>query len=321
MRVLAVIAVVATLAGIARADDKPWMKVPAADQNRATALFEEGNRLFEQKAHVPALAKYREAIEIWDHPLIRFNIVVALIRLDRWLEAADELDKALQYGAAPFDDGDQSRLYLQALDYRALLERSLGFVETTCTRPNVDVALDGKQWFRCPGTRKVRVQAGEHTLGGELAGYVPRSQRLIVIGGTTVRERLDLEPIESALVDEYPVRRWIPYAVSAGGGLVALVGLGVWLSGDADMTKFEEKYTATCPGGCEADLSKHLGLRDMRDAADRKIDIGTGVLITGGVIAVAGVVWVILNRPKRVLPPLSMRSTGDGIETQITWRF
>jgi hypothetical protein len=315
------IAILVALAGVARGEDQPWMKVPQAARDRATALFEEANRQFEQKAHVPALAKYREAIATWDHPLIRFNIAVALIRLERWLEAADELDKALEYGAAPFEDGEQGRLYLQALDYRALLERSLGFVEVSCTRPSVDVTLDGKRWFRCPGTRKVRVQAGEHTLGGELAGYVPQSRRLVVIGGMTVRDRLDLLPIESALVDQYPVRRWIPYSVAAAGGLVTLLGLGVRLSGDADMTRFEETYATTCPRGCKADLSDQPGLRRMRDDADRKIDIGTGLLITGGVVAVGGVVWMILNRPTRVLPPVSVTPTADGIHSALTWQF
>ena len=319
MRVVAILVVVVGLAGVARADDKPWMAAPKAEQDRATALFEAGNRLFEQKAHVPALAKYREAIAIWDHPLIRFNIVVALIRLDRWLDAADELDKALRYGAAPFDDNDQSPLYLQAIDYRALLDRSLGFVEAACSQPGFDVVLDGKPWFRCPATRKLRVQAGEHTLGGELADHVPALRRVVVLGGKTVRERLVLQPIESALVDHYPVRRWIPYAIAATGGLVALAGLGVRLSGDADMTEFEERYSIACPRGCAADLSDQPLLRAARDDADRKIDAGSALLVTGGVVVVGGVVAVILNRPHRVLPTVA--ATGDSVSAYLGWHF
>ncbi|MEO8703690.1 MAG: hypothetical protein ABI867_26810 [Kofleriaceae bacterium] len=320
MRGLVIALILVAIAGVARAD-APWTNAPQADQNRATALFEDGNRLFEQKAHVPALARYREAIAIWDHPLIRFNIVVALIRLDRWLEAADELDKALAYGAPPFAEGDQSPLYLQALDYRALLQRSLGFVEASCVRANVEVTLDGKPWFRCPGTRTLRVQAGEHTLAGELAGFLPRSRRVVVLGGASVREPIELQPIASALVDKYPVRRWIPYAIAAGGSLFALAGLGARVSGDADLTKFEERYAIVCPRGCAADLSDQPGLRDARDDAQRKIDLGTGLLVAGGVIVVGGVVALILNRPSRVLPPVATMSVGGGVKSQLVWRF
>src|SRR5439155_6363082 len=89
---------------IARAEaPKPWSQgVPEATQQRANALFAEGNQLFAQQAHGPALDKYHAAIALWDHPLIRFNMAVTLIRLDRVLEAADELDRALRYGAQPF---------------------------------------------------------------------------------------------------------------------------------------------------------------------------------------------------------------------------
>src|SRR6185503_11701801 len=91
---------VLVLTGGAHADESPWVKgtTPeqrAAAQERLTA----GNSLLLEKNYVAALAKYREAITFWDHPAIRFNIVRCLIQLDRSIEAVDELDKALRYGA------------------------------------------------------------------------------------------------------------------------------------------------------------------------------------------------------------------------------
>ena len=82
---------------------------------QANALFAEGNQLFAQQAHAPALEKYKAAIALWDHPLIRFNMAVTEIRLDRILEAADDLDERCATATTPFTP----ELYQQALDYQA----------------------------------------------------------------------------------------------------------------------------------------------------------------------------------------------------------
>ena len=62
-------------------EGKPWaMGVPQDVQDKAKALYEEGNTLFAQQAHAPALEKYKQAIALWEHPLIRFNMAVTEIR-------------------------------------------------------------------------------------------------------------------------------------------------------------------------------------------------------------------------------------------------
>ena len=64
--------------------ERPWAANVAEDaQKQAMQLFEEGNKLFEDSQHAAALAKYREALKVWDHPAIRYNAAVALINLDR----------------------------------------------------------------------------------------------------------------------------------------------------------------------------------------------------------------------------------------------
>src|SRR6185503_16480126 len=109
--------------------DQPWEQgVPKDKRDQAQALFQEGNLLFAQQAHQPALEKYNAAIALWDHPLIRFNMAVTLIRLDRILEAADNLDSALRFDAKPFTP----ELYQQALDYQKLVQGRVGTVEASC---------------------------------------------------------------------------------------------------------------------------------------------------------------------------------------------
>jgi len=298
---------------------KPWADgVPDATQKQASALYEEGNTLFGQQAHAPALEKYRAAVALWDHPLIQFNLAVTLIRLDRILEAAEHLDKALRYSAAPYKD----ELYQQALDYQRLVQGRVGFVEVTCTQAGPSVLLDGKRWFTCPGTQKTRAMAGEHTLVGELKGFLPESQPLIVPGGATVTKTVELVPLEGAVKLVYPRRRWVSWTITAAGAAVGLAGAGVWFSGRSQMKTFDENFASECATtGCAKDLSDNPSLRDQRDGAKLKGTIGITMMIAGGAVVVGGVVMTVLNRPKRVLPNVEVIPTGGGATAHVGWSF
>src|SRR5688500_531216 len=117
MRTKLIAMLVVAMTGVSHAE-RPWEAgIPKDKRDRAQAIFAEGNTLFAQQAHQPALDKYRQAIALWDHPLIRFNMAVTRIRLDRILEAADDLDAALRFGDQPFS----AELYRQAMDYQKLV--------------------------------------------------------------------------------------------------------------------------------------------------------------------------------------------------------
>lgn len=299
----------------------PWADgVPEATQDKANAIYEEGNTLFAQQAHAPALEKYRAAIALWDHPRIRFNLAVTLIRLDRPLEAADELEKALRFGDAPFDKA----LYQQALDYQALLKGRVGYVEATCAKAGAKATLDGKPWFDCPGTQRVRVMAGEHIVEGKLEGWVPAtSGRVVVGGGSSAKVDIAMKSIESAVVIKYRYPRWIPFTITGTGLAVGIGGLFAYLSGRSQMNTFEDEFASTCPMGCEADLSapNHKLLRDLRDGAELKGSIGIGLMIGGGAVTIAGAVMVIMNRGSKELPRLDVAPTDGGMTASTTFHF
>src|SRR6185312_609938 len=117
-------------ASVAHAEPaKPWAAgVPEDVQTRAEKIFDDGNQLFENREVTAAIEKYREALALWDHPLIRFNLAAALIRTDHMLEASEELERALEYGAAPFS----SKEYDTAMDDRRLLAGRVGEIEASC---------------------------------------------------------------------------------------------------------------------------------------------------------------------------------------------
>jgi hypothetical protein len=284
--------------------DNPWETgVPKDKRDQANALFAEGNTLFAQQAHQPALEKYRAAI--------------ALIRLDRILEAADDLDSALRFGQAPFS----AELYQQALDYQKLVTGRVGTVEATCNQSGAQVLLDGKPWFSCPGEKKQRVLAGEHAIVGEKKGYMTVSRRIVVAGGATASEKLTLLPIDAVVKLEYPSPRWLPWTTAGAGAAIALGGLGFWFAGRNQMDQFEADFAMRCPTGCLADLSDQPGLARDRDSAELKGKIAVSMMVAGGAFTVGGVVWAIINRPKRVLPNMEVQPTNGGMAARVGWQF
>ncbi|HEY4055634.1 MAG TPA: tetratricopeptide repeat protein [Kofleriaceae bacterium] len=299
----------------------PWSEgVPQATQDQANKLFDEGNQLFAQQQHLPAAEKYEAAVKLWDHPLIEFNLAVTLIRLEKPLEAAEALEKALRFGEQPF----KPELYQQALDYQALLKNQVGYVEAACTQVGVKVRVDGKPWFDCPGTQKMRIISGEHIIDGELKDYVPAtSGRVVVSGGNTAHHDVKMRSIDSAVVLTYKYPRWVPYTVTGAGAAIGLVGLAVWLAGRSQMNDFEEQFRMDCPSGCEKNLDKpeHSLLKDQRDSAELKGNIGIGMMIGGGAVLVGGVVLTIMNRPTRELPKLEVSPTNGGATASTTIRF
>jgi hypothetical protein len=297
---------------------KPWAEGVTQDrQDRANQLFAEANELFAQKAHPAALEKYTAAVALWNHPMIRFNMAVTQIRLDRILEAADSLAAALRFDALPFTPA----LYQQALDYQKLVGDRIGTVQASCTQPSVHVFLDGAPWFTCPGTQTRRVLTGEHAVTGERDGFIKLAQRVVVTGGATAATELALEPFDSLVRFEYPVRRWIPWTVTGGGIAVALVGFGFWISGRDGLDKFETDYRILCPSGCSNELSEQPLLADAENRALFRVDLGTALMITGGALAVGGAVWAIVNRPQRVVPQIEVAPTAGGMSTTARWTF
>lgn len=316
-RLLPVILLVCMTSTNAWADESWEQGVPQDKRDRAQALFGEGNALFAQQAHQAALDKYKAAIALWDHPLIRFNIAVTEIRLDRILDAAIDLDAALRFGAEPFTP----ELYQQAVDYQKLVAGRVGTIEASCEEPGAQVLFDGKPWFACPGTQKQRVLTGEHVVVGEKRDYLTISRRIVVAGNATATTKLALLPLEDVVRVEYPTRRWLPWTMAGAGVAIALGGVGFWFAGRSQMDQFDADFETRCPMGCDLTLSTVPDLVRDRDSAELKGDIGVTMMIAGGAVAVGGAVWTILNRPRRVLPTTEIAPIHGGMTARVRWRF
>lgn len=291
MRAALLLLVLAT--AVAHADGEPWKKgVTAEQQQAAKKLLDEGNELLLQRDWNAALAKYQQAIHEWDHPGIRFNIVKCLVQLDRTLEAVDNLELALQYGAAPLDE----TVYGEALAYQKMLANEVSSVSVSCKDP-IDITLDGQPLGTCPGTAKRRVLPGPHQIVGKRAGFLTRTLELVVLGGKEQSVPVTLEPLTAS---GKVVRRWaswVPWAVVGSGVAVGAAG-GIL---DARAFSNRDAYNAAVQmcgtQGCDPDYRSHL-----QDTALLENRVSIGMFVAGGAAIVTGGVMLYMNRARIVYP-------------------
>ena len=121
-RLLIVVALLAPLGARADTPEPPWSRgVTAEAKTAAQKLLAQGNELFLANKYKEALVQYEAAIAKWDHPAIRFNMVRAQVALDRPIEAYDNLQRALAFGAGPLEDS----VFQEAQNYQRLLVRQV----------------------------------------------------------------------------------------------------------------------------------------------------------------------------------------------------
>lgn len=304
-------------------DDTPWGKGVTAERKAAAEqLLGEGNALFVQNRFREALAKYEQATAQWDHPAIHFNIVRTLISLERPLDAQVSLEKALAHGEAPLDEH-----YTEALNYKRLIASQVGTLEISCKQPGVRVKLDGTDVLACPGTASRRVLPGPHVVVGSKAGHQTETKDVVLVGGNQLPVRIELITIAQATVYKTRWASWKPWAVAGGGVLVAGIGYLLQLQAESELDQLERSITATCPpSGCTEERYDELGHASTESRIKLQNRIAIGTMVGGGAIVVAGIVAVLLNRPKpyikerqqpmtaRVRPSITTSGAGLSLE-------
>jgi len=168
---------------------RPWADgVSPEQQTEALKIFKDGNALFAESQHAAALAKYREALKVWDHPAIRYNAAVALINLDQPLVADGELDAAMRFGEAALG----GETYKQALLYKKLLNGQLADLDVSCSEPGAEVRLDGQLLFVAPGKKTQRMLPGAHSLVARQSGYLTETRSLVLPPGRRSDETIGM---------------------------------------------------------------------------------------------------------------------------------
>lgn len=286
---------VVSAAGVARADaPKPWAAgVSAADQKAALALYQQGNGYFAQDDYAHALDEYEQALTRWKHPAIYYNAAVCAINLDRPVEAYQDLQQALKYGAEPI--GDEH--FKQGKTYQMLLADKIADVEVRVGVPNASVHLDGAP---LEVGKPLTVRVGTHHIVATRDGYQPAEvERNVAPGKVNVIE-IVLQPLPRATTHRL-VRRWpkqVPWEVVAGGAVVALVGAPMWAWSSNRFAAYDRTITSCAGGGTYcADPGALHAAADERHRGTIDRDVGAAAFIAGGAVIAAGLGLVLLDQP------------------------
>jgi tetratricopeptide (TPR) repeat protein len=277
----------------------PWAEgVSTAQQDLAQQLLGEGNDLFLVNKYKEAAAKYEEAVKSWDHPAIRFNLVRALINLGRPVEANANLKLALRYGKDPL----QEHVYAEALMYQKLLLGQIAKLEVTCDEAGAKVTLDGQTLMECPGKETRMLTPGSHQVVAEKASYLTFTKEMVLLGGKDSTMAVEMVSMQDASIQVRRWKSWKPWAVAGGGFLVAGIGGLLQLKAKSDFDTYGEDIAASCGDrGCyPEDISQTV--KNLESTARLENRVAIGAFIAGGALVVTGVVMLIMNSPKTVVP-------------------
>jgi hypothetical protein len=299
--------------GVARADrpkvtdDKPleqtqapWDRGVSTEQMQAAAaMFDEANAQLDASLPSKAADKYREALKLWAHPMIHYNLALALIELKRPVEVAEHLEKAIEHGVAGL--AEQQEKLDQA---RRLLEFTLdqlAYVEVSCQKDGAKVSIDAKHVFTVekgkPNIWKGRVPIGKHTFVAEKPGYATPVDAPFIGGREKFRIELKLYTAEelTRYRRRWETKQWAPWAVVGGGVLAAAVGGFLQYSASSSYKDFDTEVArcteAAMNGSCDA--SQFTNLRDSGDTKRMIGFVGYGI---AGAAVITGGLLVYLNR-------------------------
>jgi hypothetical protein len=276
--------------------EKPWaVGVPADRRFEALELYRKGNAFFEQRQYSLALAEYEVAITRWNHPAIRYNMAVALINLDRTLEAFESLEQSLRFGAEPL-----GQHYAQALTYQRLLLGRLARIRVVCPVPGARVTLDGQPLFTGPGEATRLTVTGRHLVVASLDGHLTDTRPVVVAPGevTTITVR-PLRIVPGVRYQRRFKRVWMPWAVLSGGVVVAAAGGALLARASSGYAAYNRGFAEECPSGCQ-EKEVPSSLVTLRDQARASRAWGFGLVGVGAAIALAGTILAILNTPMPV---------------------
>ncbi|HET9953247.1 MAG TPA: hypothetical protein VFQ61_02020 [Polyangiaceae bacterium] len=280
-----------------------------SEENRRAAReqFQEGNALLSNSAFAQAAVKYRQALQLWDHPAAHYNLALALINLDQPIEVREHLLASLKHGPAPLDD----EKFRHASSFLKLLEQQLAPVNIECNAPGAIVTLNEKILFTAPGAYHGYVRAGEYVIRATKPGFEPTEMRRPLLGGGETKIQLRLYTSEQLTETHRRWPTWVPFAVTGGGVLAAGVGTALLLSANSKFRELDHltaercsEATTTGPGATPAGCSTTGEMNDLRESGQSHRTAGVITTAAGGAIIGAGAVLFVMNMAvsKRISP-------------------
>jgi tetratricopeptide (TPR) repeat protein len=275
--------------------DRPWAAgVPSTEQQAALALFHDGNVQLNDGLFAKAVEKYQQALAHWDHPAIHYNLALALMNLDKTIEAYDNFDAALKYGEAPLQSKDK---FDNAKNYLVILSHAIGEVEVVCNKTGAKVAIDGKEVFTAPGVYRGKVKVGKHQIVATLEGHPTRVEATDIQPGAPFKIELHLYTV--AELTRYRRKwdaTWTPYAVMGAGVAVGVVG-GIFELLASNKYASYDRTIASC-NQMDSGCANSQSLKSERSTGDDYKATGFALYGVGAAAVVTGAVLWWINRPE-----------------------
>jgi hypothetical protein len=297
--------------------EEPWeVDVPKEKQDKAIAKFDEGNKSFVKDEWRKALDAYKEALVFWDHPNIRYNAAVCLIKLDRSVEALQNMEAALRFGDAPLGKD----LFKQGETYLQMLKKTTSYIEVQCKSPGgVEVTIDRERLETCPSTKLVL--PGKHQIISEKRGY--KTERREIDAPAGGREVVVIEmQLEGTRTVTRRWARWKPWAIVIGGGVVGLAGIPLYVVTKGKFDDYDKGVVKVCrpKGGCPPNDPDLDDLEDDKASAKTWRALTYSTIAVGGAGVAVGLVLVLLNgqRYGAVVTPMQGRDTA-GANVTFEW--
>lgn len=141
----------------------------------AVELRDLGNKLFEDKNYLGALAVYKEAYERFPNVKILINIGITLNKLERFADAANTLQKYI-------DDKDADPAMRPELEKAiADIDKTVGVIELQVNPADTQIQVNDGEWVAAP--KLYRVAAGNATINGKKEGYRAETKTVAIKAG------------------------------------------------------------------------------------------------------------------------------------------
>ena len=293
----------------APAGETPWNDGVTKEQKaKAQPFFDAGNDYFERSMYSKALVEYRKALEVRDHPAIRYNVAVCLINLRLPIEAHENLVLAMQYGEAPLAKG----LFKEGTTYMSLLQGQLGKVVIKTAEAGARVSLDGKELFVGPGEATLMVKPETHQITTVKKGMLTDNKEFVPRTGDAVNVfEIKMVPFSDAGITlKRRWKPWKPWAVVGSGVVVAAAGVPLYFLSRQNITEYDGNVLSECPMGCpEENLASST--RNLKSRAVLQDTAAVSLFVAGGAVVTTGAILLYLNRQRAFRTTEAPRSASN----------
>ena len=291
-------ALTASAPGFAQAADA---KQPDALTDKAATLYDEGLAAYKRSKWAEARASLLAAWALKQHWQIAGSLGDCELRLGLHREAAEHMAFFFRNAPTERHTEEAKKLYEQA-------RGNVGTLTLDVAEKGADIILDGKMIGAAPLEGPIFVEPGHHTVEARSADGRATEEMDVVRGVArtiklSAKKRLAPPPLIPPPLLPPPLpasRSLVPGVVLAGvGGAALATGVGFIVAANGSYSDSRDLSGAiraaahSCVAGAGTFDSRCEELHSTASAANTNSRVGVGLMIGGGVVAVAAVTYFL----------------------------